>query len=319
MAAVLVAAACSSAPEAFEAEAPKATGIKALRWMAPGADKIRALTTRPAACERLNGPFEPAPDGPLSVTRRDIGRLAFESPALLGGAAARMGLSCSSCHLNGRDNPDFFVKGVSGAPGTADVTSSLFSKVRGDGTFNPAPIPDLAARDGKQIRDRKSAAFREKVHGLVVEEFDGQEPPPYLFEALLDYLDSLDISECSNPAERRPVTASVDIGAASLALNAAVDLLQQQKVEDALMMTRIARHALELAHERYIASDQRPIRERLIAASRAIQQWAESVRIGDRPPAPTDLVDGLGSFIYSQPTGHQSLYNPDILRAALAN
>ncbi|MGF7473737.1 hypothetical protein WFJ45_23635, partial [Salmonella enterica subsp. enterica serovar Minnesota] len=77
---------------------------------------------------------------PLNDSAR-IGRAAFNSPLLLGGQAARAGLSCASCHRNGRGNPDFHFPGISGAPGTADVTASLLSSHRGDGQFNPKPIP----------------------------------------------------------------------------------------------------------------------------------------------------------------------------------
>jgi hypothetical protein len=185
--------------------------------MAAGHDPVAFLTTRPVQCghHAMRKPFN---DGQWTIDQRDVGRLAFESPALLGGQAARQGLSCSSCHLNGRGNADFHIENVSGDAGTADVTLSLFSKVRGDGTFNPVPIPDVAARDGHQIKDRKSAAFRAKVHGLIVEEFDGQEPPPYVFEAVIGYLDALDIGACPDTSARVKVRLSDDLDAATAAL-----------------------------------------------------------------------------------------------------
>ena len=40
----------------------------------------------------------------------------------------------------------------------------------------------------------------DKVRGLIVDEFDGQAPPPYVFDAVLAYLDSLDIAHCADPA-----------------------------------------------------------------------------------------------------------------------
>ena len=227
IAAALVAAACSSGPEVSQADAPEASDIRALRWLAPGADKVKFLTTRPASCIRPRAPDEAVitfgnGDVRTSEQTLEIGRLAFESPALLGGAAARMGLSCSSCHLNGRDNPAFFIEGMSSAAGTADVTSSLMSKVRGDGTFNAVRIPDLAAKDGKQIKDRRSAEFRTKVHGLIVEEFDGQEPPADVFNSVLLYLDRLDASGGCNDWRRTQVSApgvtSQDLSAMSITL-----------------------------------------------------------------------------------------------------
>nr|QQZ49991.1 hypothetical protein JKL49_25640 [Phenylobacterium glaciei] len=61
-----------------------------------------------------------------------------------GGQAARAGVACETCHRSGRSNPDFLFPGVSGPPGSADVTSSLFSSHRGDGIDDPVPIPDLS-------------------------------------------------------------------------------------------------------------------------------------------------------------------------------
>lgn len=81
-----------------------------------------------------------------------------------GGQAARAGLSFESCHRSGRPHPQFLFPGASGAPGTADVTASLFSSHRGNGRDDPVPIPDLS---GPRAR---LAPF---IHGLVTQEFDG--------------------------------------------------------------------------------------------------------------------------------------------------
>lgn len=305
-----------SAPEA--GDAPQAADIRALRWIAPGVDQVKALTTRPVACEKDDYDlFVISTMAQVSdVGKVPIGRMAFESPALLGGAAGRMGLSCSSCHLNGRDNPDFFVEGVSDKPGTADVTSSMFSKVRGDDNFNPVPIPDLAARDGKQIKDRRSEALRQKVHGLVVEEFDGQEPAAGVFEALLAYLDVLDMGQCANPTEHVKVDAGRDASDAWLAVIAANDFLRAGKTADALLMARVSRSVLERMHERFVARDQADVREALVSASRAVETWADGVRSGSVSEAPVEQVKAAADMV--RKGAGESLYSPEVLRAALA-
>jgi hypothetical protein len=243
--------------------------------------------------------------------QRELGQLAFESPALLGGAAARMGLSCSSCHLNGRGNANFFVEGVSGAPGTADVTSSLFSKVRGNGTFDPVPIPDLAARDGKQIRDRKSRAFRDKVHGLIVEEFDGQEPPAAVFAAVLAYLDSLDVAHCADPAARVQVAALDDYGAAFAAMTAMVT--QKDQPEVALFYVRAARERLERLHERFAGRGDVPAQ--LEALSAKLAEAANAIRDGKPFTFAIGDLGALAASVFRE--APKSLYEPEVLRVAL--
>lgn len=301
-----------------EADAPLTRdSLRALRWIAPGADRVSALTREPVDC----APF-PLGIGPASLegAQADLlqaGKLAFESPALLGGAASRMGLSCASCHLNGRGNPDFFVEGVSAAPGTADVTSSLFSKVRGNGKFDPVPIPDLAARDGKQIKDRKSQAFRDKVRGLVVEEFDGQEPPAEVFNALLAYLESEDIATCAAPSDSRSRSYMADLTAA---LEAARIAERPGVANDvALFYIRVARERLERLDERYAGAALAPQRARLLALSDQLADNAARLRAGTapRPLAPwLDLAADLAADLGRRAS--QSLYDPDTLRAALA-
>lgn len=235
---------------------------------------------------------------------------------LLGGRAARQGLSCSSCHLNGRGNPDFFILGVSGEAGTADVTLSLFSKVRGDGMVNPVVIPDIAARDGKQIKDRRSPAFRDKVHGLIVEEFDGLEPPLPVFEAVIAYLDTLDIRACADPGERVELRLADDWTAATAALDHAERFLGRGDSASAVMMARIARSRLERIHERLAGPGLAKERAALVDASREIEVWAARARAGQREGmAIAHRFDGLGPTFEAAEA--KSLYNPAVLKAAL--
>lgn len=302
---VLAIAACATAPEAI---APVTRdSLRALRWIAPEADAVKALTTAPVACEPPAA--EPANDRSMRLT---LGRLAFESPALLGGAAGRMGLSCASCHLNGRDNPSFFVEGVSGAPGTADVTSNLFSKVRGNGAFDPVPIPDLAARNGTQMKDRTSEAFRAKIHGLAVEEFDGQEPPTAVFDALLAYLDSLDVAHCADPSATTDVAYLDDYGAM---MSASTVLLDGKAAPDVkLFYIRVARERLQRLHERYPPGREASLK--IEALSARFAETAAAIRDGSMPPALTSDVIALIGPLFEE--SERSLYNPDVLRAGLA-
>lgn len=216
------------------------TSIRAMAWLAPGADLVAALGHEPAECLRM-------PADSVRARSIEIGRAAFQDPLLLGGQAARVGLSCESCHVGGRDNPNFRFPGLSDAPGTADVTTSIFSRVRGNAVFDPKPIPDLAGpRDAPRASPETLTTF---IHGLVVEEFDGSVPPAAVLRGLVDYVAALDPAAC--PAGREaPVTLASHFSDARRALSAAATATDPQT---AARMISSARAALSLIDERYQA------------------------------------------------------------------
>ncbi len=187
------------------------------------------------------------------ISQIEIGEIAFESPALLGGAAWADGVVLCVLSYQRTWQSRFQLEGVSGEAGTADITGSLLSKVRGDAVFNPVPIPDLAARDGKQMKDRTGDAFRGKLHGLIVEEFDGQEPPAAVFEAVLAYLNALDVNHCADPSGRRRISLFEDTTPPALRLARLVETAKAGDMGSALLMARASREALERAHERFVA------------------------------------------------------------------
>jgi hypothetical protein len=172
------------------ADTPTSLPIRDVRWLATGVP-VERVNQLPAECYR-------PPADPRERRSAEIGRVAFRAPLLLGGQAARVGLSCSSCHRNGRGNPDFHFPGVSGAPGTADVTTSILSSHRGDGTFNPKPIPDLAGDPAKRIASRDPAKpdLEKFIHGLITQEFDGPEPPRRVLDGVTAYVRAISPANC---------------------------------------------------------------------------------------------------------------------------
>lgn len=168
--------------------------IREARWLR-AKDLAADLVHQPTECRQQYS-------DPAMERFADIGRIAFRAPLLLGGQAARAGLSCSSCHRNGRTNADFFFPGISGPPGTADVTASLMSSHRGDGIFNPRPIPDLAGDPArlKVSRDPRKKDLERFIEGLITQEFDGPQPPPAVLGGLTLYVRSLSPSACKGPA-----------------------------------------------------------------------------------------------------------------------
>jgi len=168
------------------------------RWLL-SSDLAADLTHQPAECR------SPSHDAALRRSE-DIGRIAFRAPLLLGGQAARAGLSCAACHRNGRTNAHFHFPGLSADAGTADVTASLMSSHRGDGIFNPKAIPDLAGDPAKLkvSRDPAKDDLKKFIHGLVTQEFDGPEPPPAVLDCLAAYVRSLSGQAPKDAVSSRP-------------------------------------------------------------------------------------------------------------------
>lgn len=223
------------------------------------------LSAQPATCLAAEG--EP---------RVRAGRALFGAPTLLGGQAAKAGLSCASCHINGRDNPHFLLAGVSAAPGSADVTNSFFSAARGNARFDPVAIPDLAM-PGKISRDPGTRALETFIRNLVVEEFGGQEPTPATLEALAAYVRAVRPCAAEHAATRRldDQLGALDDGAAGAAL-----MIDRGDRQGAALSIAAMRHQLGLIAERYAGPGFGRERAALLGASRELQA------IGDMP----DLV-----------------------------
>jgi hypothetical protein len=225
--------------------APDDPPIRAMRWAPADADPGRALGSAPTECLRV-------PADPALARSVEIGRAAFRTPVLLGGQAARAGVMCETCHKGGRSNPDFLFPGVSGAPGTADVTNSLFSTHRGDDVDDPKPIPDLSAPKGILKVDQRPAAGKLEpfIHGLVTEEFDGPEPPPAVLAGLAAYVRALDPAACPAKA-REPITVALLMADARRALGAGEAAARANDAPTAVLMTAAARSRLGLIDERF--------------------------------------------------------------------
>lgn len=306
-AAVAFAVALGGAALAQSSEPP----LKAMRWLAAEADPARVLTQPPGECLVL-----PEDDGETGVVY--IGRAAFRTPVLLGGQAARAGLSCESCHQNGRGNPHFHFPGVSGAAGTADVTSSLFSTHRGNGVDDPKPIPDLGGPKAKLKVSQAPGdpALGRFIRGLVVEEFDGPEPTPSVLQGLVAYVRALDPGQC---AAERPLRAG------DLATNArrgtalAKARLDAGDAPTALFLIAAARAELGRLDERYPGKPLAGLRGRIRAMDGRLAAAARDVRLGE-----TAAGRELTSIFFDLPVlardleaaEPRSLFNPDRLKAA---
>jgi len=301
---------------ATAAIAGDAPPIRAMLWVPKDADPARAFGSAPTECLRI-------PADPAQALKVEVGRAAFRTPVVLGGQAARAGLSCETCHRTGRSNPDFQFPGVSGAPGTADVTNSLFSTHRGNGTDDPRPIPDLSGpRDRLKIDQAPGAAKLEPfIHGLIIEEFDGPEPSPAVLSGLGAYVRALSPAACP-AAPRRPLTVALLMDDARRALHAARAMAAAGDRPTAVTMVASARARLGLIDERFSNPTLNPERTALRAADARLADAQAALREG-RPDAATDLAVWLRDSRALQATltrrERASLFNPAHLARAAAN
>lgn len=281
--------------------------LKAMIWAPRGADPTAIFATQPTECLAVS--TEPA-----RAASVEIGRAAFRTPVLLGGQAARAGLSCESCHRQGRGNPDFQFPGASGEPGTADVTLSLFSSHRGNGVPDPKPIPDLSGpRAALKVAAPDLPVF---IRGLIVEEFDGHEPPPAVLNGLADYVRGLSPGACPAPA-REALTPRGLMQDAGRALAAADAALVAADPRTAAVMVAAARARLGVIDERYAGLPTE--RSRLRAADARLGALQTKIHAGD-PAARADLRKWLRAAprLTAMLSARQdrSLFNPQRLSRA---
>jgi hypothetical protein len=260
------------------ADAGGPSSIHASRWLAKGADAAQALGTVEAECL---GPVKAA-----DTYAVEVGRAAFRTPLLLGGQAARAGIACETCHQNGRTNPFFQFPGLSGAPGTADVTTALFSSHRDDGIDNPKPIPDLAGAKARADLAQPLAgpALARFIHGQITEEFNGAEPSPAVLAGLASYVRALNPAAC--PAdERRPLRVADYVRDSARAVEAGGQALDHGDPDTAALMLAAARSRLGLIYERYDQPEARRSRAFLTTADEDLAAVQARVRGGGDPAA----------------------------------
>ena len=291
--------------------ASAAPPLAEMRWTSRAADAIGQMTRRPGEC--LNQPGDQGTA--LSV---EIGRAAFRSPLILGGAAARAGLACDSCHRDGHDNRAFHFPGLSGAPGTADVTSFRFSPRRGDLRDDPRPIPDLSGPKVQLKVDQTpdSGDLERFITGLVVEELDGPPPPDRVIRGLADYVRALDPAVC--PGAEAVLTPAMILSDADRAVAAASQAITHGDVPTALVMIGSARAALGRLDERYAALP--ASRQALSDADQQLHGTSEALRAGG-PDGEARLANWRATAPQLRARLNQdaarSLFNPAVLTAAV--
>jgi hypothetical protein len=126
------------------------------------------------------------------------------------------------------------------------------SSHRGDGIFNPKPIPDLAGDPAKLkiSRDPKRQELEKFIHGLITQEFDGPEPPPAVLDAVAAYVRSMSPRACKGPASV-PVRLGTMLDDVAEAVRLAEDSFADGDEPTGRLLIGAARSMLGMIDERF--------------------------------------------------------------------
>ncbi len=305
--------ACAALAASSPAFSPAAADeiLTELKWLSVDADRVEHLTT-----------FVPEPisEDDFGTYEFELGRLAFRSPGLLGGVAAREGLTCQTCHMNGRSNPNFFLAGLSSDPGTVDTTTAVFSEVLGDGTFNPIEIPTLVGitESGPYGHDGREPSLEAFTRTVIVDEFAGREPDPVIFDAVITYISALK-DQLQQPRH------SFNLQSQFLDLERSLLVLEQAVRKDDREVALFVIFAIR-SHFGRIA--ERLPGQELAQERDYIQQWSGELRsirdlldAGDGAGANAELGEWHRKYVSQRievvKAAEKSLFNLEKLRAAL--
>lgn len=262
------------------------------RWALPDTDFVAVLSEEPNEC--------------LSESPTDhqiMGRLAFRSPFLLGGQAARRGLTCQACHGQGQVNSHFFVVGLSETPGTADVTSFHFSDVLGDESFNPVPIPSLADDIENVDFDPNVPDLDKFVTRLITKEFTGPVPSPKVQSALLSYLRGLTETSCTTPTLKNEALLAykLNIIDQSFATLSHADLTQETfDFMVAALRIELGRLHVRFPNDKALQDD--------------LEKLSQNLRGAQLPALNSAHQDWAGLRVNLSSAYKRSLFNPAIIR-----
>lgn len=271
-------------------------------WTAPGPTLARDLTRSPGEC----------------LSRRsdeiEIGRALFRSPALIGGPAAAIGLSCESCHSDGSLNTRFFLPQLTDRPGHSDTTSEWASATRGDGALNPRPIRDIAGIAGRATLGAALEPSLERfTRGVIEEEFQGARSPDQAFAGVVAYMRALSIRAC--PAQYELITLARSAEDVRRALAAA----EASDAETAPLVLLAARDEVERVAQRLPVAAFASERRRL----ETLAQELLDMRAGD---AQANIAAGAAAWRMRfdvvieaiAPREAETYFNEAALEAALA-
>lgn len=216
-------------------------------WLKTEEDIVNQLSLQPTECINPEIYTE-------NSYQINVGKAAFNTPSLLGGQAARLGISCNTCHRSGQSNSGFFIAGISDNPGRLDVTHGFFSEVREDNNFNPVPIPTLLNITGKSVFGtvHPQSSLDNFIHGVIVDEFSGQEPAPEVMKAILFFVSALDDASCS-PNDNIARDLQTEMAFLETTIDTLYKSIGRDDSENSSILVLAAQSLLQNMHYRYTA------------------------------------------------------------------
>ena len=118
------------------------------------------------------------------------GDMLFDSAQIFGSPARDLGITCSTCHNRSDINQRLFIPGASHQPGAIDVDGAFFNPIFNDRRDDPVDTPSLRGLrfTGPYGRDGRFASLRDFTRNVIVNEFGGVEPTPFMMDALVAYM-----------------------------------------------------------------------------------------------------------------------------------
>lgn len=118
------------------------------------------------------------------------GDMLFDSPEIFGDPARSFGITCSTCHNRSDINRSFNIPGISERAGSADVDGHLFNPRFNDHRSDSLDIPSLRGIrfTAPYGRDGRFASLRNFTRNVIVNEFSGREPTPFMLDAIVTYM-----------------------------------------------------------------------------------------------------------------------------------
>ncbi len=118
------------------------------------------------------------------------GDMLFDSPEIFGDPAQSLGITCSTCHNRSDINQSLFIPGITHQAGAIDVDGEYFNPRFNDRRDDGVDIPSLRGLrfTGPYGRDGRFGSLRNFTRNVIVNEFAGAEPTPFMLDALVGYM-----------------------------------------------------------------------------------------------------------------------------------